>query len=152
MVNRNKIAIPYYDKKRQMANIGPYLTCHNQQRSGLMKGIGILLGTLGVSAFTLSMAFANPGLLPAHPGYPAAGKSPVTGQPTANDPGQANAVGGTTLQAAQQFGADSVKNKVTDPNRARIKQSAGAGRLPEIEGPLNKITPNPAGASSTVIK
>jgi len=117
-----------------------------------MKGIGILLGTLGVSAFTLSMAFANPGLLPAHPGYPAKGKSPVTGQATANDQGQTNAVGGGTLQASQEFGSKSAMNDVSDPNRDRIKKSMGAGRLPEVEGPLNKITPNPAGAKSTVIK
>jgi hypothetical protein len=43
-------------------------------------------------------------------------------------------------------------NDVSDPNRARIKKSAGAGRLPEVEGPLNKTNPNPAGAKSTVIK
>lgn len=117
-----------------------------------MKGIGILLGTLGVSAFTLSMAFANPGLLPAHPGYPAKGKSPVTGQSTANDQGQANAVGGGTLQASQEFGSKSVMNDVSDPNRDRIKKSMGAGRLPEVEGALNKVNINPAGAKSTVIK
>lgn len=117
-----------------------------------MKGIGILLGTLGVSAFTLSMAFANPGLLPAHPGYPAKGKSPATGQSTANDPGQTNATGGGTLQASQEFGSKAVMNDVDDPNRARIQKSMGAGRLPDVEGALNKVTPNPGGAKSTVIK
>ena len=117
-----------------------------------MKGIGIFLGTLGVSAFTLSMAFANPGMLPAHPGYPAKGKSPVTGQDTANDQGQSNAVGGATLQAAQEFGSKAAMNDVSDPNRARIIKSEGAGRLPNVEGPLNKVNINPAGATSTVIK
>ena len=117
-----------------------------------MKGIGIILGTLGVSAITLSMAFANPGMLPAHPGYPAAGKSPVTGQSTANDPGQTNATGDTTLQMSQEFGAKAVMNDVNDPNRARIKESQGAGRLPQVEGPLNNVKINPAGATSTVIK
>jgi hypothetical protein len=38
-----------------------------------MKAIGIILGTVGASCFALSMAFANPGMLPAHPGYPAKG-------------------------------------------------------------------------------
>ncbi|MGD9852692.1 MAG: hypothetical protein AB7T38_15650 [Nitrospirales bacterium] len=118
-----------------------------------MKGIGILLGTLGVSAFTLSMAFANPGLLPAHPGYPAKGVSPATGQSTANDPGQTNATGTGTLEASQGFGSGkAVMNDVDDPNRARILKSEGAGRLPNVEGPLNMVKPNPAGATSTVIK
>jgi len=117
-----------------------------------MKGIGIFLGTLAVSAFTLSMAFANPGLLPAHPGYPAKGKSPVTGQDTANDQGQTNAVGGATLQAAQEFGAKAAMNDVDDPNRGRIQKSMGAGQLPEVDGALNKVKINPAGATSTVIK
>lgn len=118
-----------------------------------MKGIGILLGTLGVSAFTLSMAFANPGLLPAHPGYPAKGTSPATGQSTANDPGQTNAVGMATLEASQGFGSGkAVMNDVDDPNRGRIQKSMGAGQLPEVDGALNKVKANPAGATSTVIK
>jgi hypothetical protein len=117
-----------------------------------MKGIGIFLGTVGASTFALSMAFANPGMLPKHPGYPAAGKSPVTGQATANDPGQANAGGAKGLLSSQEFGTKAAMNEVSDPNRARIKKSAGAGRLPEVEGPLNQTNPNPAGAKSTVIK
>lgn len=117
-----------------------------------MKGIGIFLGTVGASTFALSMAFANPGLLPSHPGYPAAGKSPVTGQATANDPGQTNAGGEKSLLSSQEFGVKEVMNDVSDPNRARIQKSAGAGRLPEVEGPLNKVTTNPGGATSTVIK
>ncbi len=116
-----------------------------------MKGIGILLGTVGITCFTLSLAFANPGMLPKHPGYPAKGKSPVTGQSTANDPGQANAVGTATLQASQGHGAKAAMNDVNDANRARIKKSMGAGRLPETDT-MNTVTINPAGATSTVIK
>ena len=116
-----------------------------------MKGIGILLGTVAASCFALSLEFANPGMLPKHPGYPAAGKSPVTGQSTANDPGQANAVGDKTLNASQQFGAKAAMNDVTDANRARIKKSAGAGRLPVVDS-MNTVPINPAGATSTVIK
>ncbi len=115
-----------------------------------MKAIGIILGTVGASCFALSMAFANPGMLPNHPGYPAKGKSPATGQATANDPGQTNAVGTGTLQAAQEFGAKSVMNEATDVNRARIKKSMGAGRLPETDT-MNTVPINPAGAKSTVI-
>jgi hypothetical protein len=54
--------------------------------------------------------------------------------------------------SSQEFGTQAAINDVSDPNRARIKKSAGAGRLPEVEGPLNKTNPNPAGAKSTVIK
>ena len=117
-----------------------------------MKGIGIFMGTVGASTFALSMAFANPGLLPSHPGYPAAGKSPVTGQATANDPGQTNAGGDKSLLSSQEFGTKAAMNDVNDPNRGRILKSEGAGRLPEVSGPLNKVTTNPAGAKSTVIK
>jgi hypothetical protein len=117
-----------------------------------MKGIGIFLGTVGASTFALSLAFANPGMLPKHPGYPAAGKSPVTGQSTANDAGQPNAGGDKSLLSSQEFGAKAAMNDVSDPNNARILKSGGAGRLPEVSGPLNKVNTNPAGAKSTVIK
>jgi hypothetical protein len=50
--------------------------------------IGMVLALCVVFAGT--MAIANPGMLPAHPGYPmSAAKSPVTGQLVANDPGEA---------------------------------------------------------------
>jgi hypothetical protein len=116
-----------------------------------MKAIGIILGTVGASCFALSMAFANPGMLPKHPGYPAQGKSPTTGQSTANDQGQTNAVGGATLEASQAFGGGkAVVNDVSDANNARIKKSMGAGRLPETDT-MNTVPINPAGATSTVI-
>jgi len=116
-----------------------------------MKAIGIIIGTVGASCFALSMAFANPGMLPQHPGYPAKGKSPATGQSTANDQGQTNAVGQATLEWSQTAGAQHALNQVNDPNRARIKQSMGAGRLPETDT-MNTVPINPAGAKSTVIK
>ena len=113
-----------------------------------MNGIRVLLATVAGTALSVSVAFANPGLLPDHPGYPAQGKSPVTGQSTANDPGQANAAALTT--ASMSYDEASI-NDVDDPNRMRIEKSAGAGLLPEVEGPLNKVHVNPAGATSTVI-
>lgn len=115
-----------------------------------MKGIVICVGTVSAMSFAISMAFANPGMLPQHPGYPAAGKSPVTGQSTANDPGQANATGEKSLLSSQEFGEKAAMNQVEDLNRARIKKSGGAGRLPEVDA-LNNTSPNPAGAKSTVI-
>jgi hypothetical protein len=116
-----------------------------------MKAIGIIIGTVGASCFALSMAFANPGMLPNHPGYPAKGKSPATGQSTANDQGQTNAVGNATLELSQEDGTAHAMNDVSDANRARITKSMGAGRLPQTDT-MNTVPINPAGATSTVIK
>lgn len=116
-----------------------------------MKGLGILCGTVGASVLAISFAFANPALLPKHPGYPAKGKSPVTGQPVANDPGQTNAAGTDTLIKAATSLDKAAVNDVHDPNRLRIKQSRGAGRLPVVDK-VNEVNPNPAGVSSTKIQ
>lgn len=118
-----------------------------------MNGIRLLLATVAGTALTVSVAFANPGLLPNHPGYPAQGKSPVTGQATVNDAGQGNATGQATLNKAAMSHDAASMNDVTNPdaNRMRIIKSAGAGQLPQVEGPLNNVKINPAGATSTVI-
>ncbi|RMH05556.1 MAG: hypothetical protein D6704_09265 [Nitrospirae bacterium] len=116
-----------------------------------MNGGRIFLLAMAGSAFTLSVAFANPALLPSHPGYPAKGVSPVTGQRTAYDEGQSNAAGDQTLSQAATYYDPYTVNNVQDPNRLRIKKSRGAGRLPEVEGALNRVNVNPAGATSTVV-
>ncbi len=104
----------------------------------------LVLGTIATLSgvlFVLSMASANPGLLPKHEGYPMKNSgSPVTGQPTANDPGQSDARGEATLLKS----ADSIKSaqqnlKKTDNDR--IVESAGAGRLPKVQGPQIQIAP-----------
>ena len=113
-----------------------------------MKGIRILLIALAGTAFMASMAFANPAMLPKHPGYPAAAtKSPVDGTRTANDPGQGHA--NAVENASASANASSV-NSVSDANNAR-KTGGSTGRLPSVEGPLNKVKINPGGATSTVI-
>ncbi|WP_454063880.1 hypothetical protein [Candidatus Nitrospira salsa] len=114
-----------------------------------MKAIGIVFGTMGATLLAVSLACANPALLPKHPGYPAKGKSPATGQATANDQGQGNV---TNIGGSSMPGELAAMNDVSDPNRKRVKKSMGAGRLPEVEGPLNKVNINPGGAKSTVIK
>ena len=57
----------------------------------------LLFGTVAMVSgvlFAVSMASANPALLPKHEGYPMKNSgSPVNGQPTANDPGQSDARG-----------------------------------------------------------
>ena len=114
-----------------------------------MKSIRILLIALAGTAFMASMAFANPAMLPKHPGYPAAAtKSPVDGTRTANDAGQGHS--NAVEKAAASANASSL-NSTSDANRARITGGSGAGRLPSVEGPLNKVKINPAGATSTVI-
>ena len=55
----------------------------------------LLFGTVAMVSgvlFAVSMASANPALLPKHEGYPMKNSgSPVNGQATANDPGQSDA-------------------------------------------------------------
>jgi hypothetical protein len=118
-----------------------------------MKSIRLLLIALAGTAFMATVAFANPALLPAKPGYPmAATKSPVDGTRTSHDAGQGNAVGSSATMAASSTADSAAMNMVSDPNRMRIKAAKGAGRLPDVDGPLNRVNPNPAGATSTVIR
>ncbi len=99
------------------------------------------VATLASVLFAFSMASANPALLPKHEGYPMKNDgSPVNGQPTANDPGQKDAHGDSTLLKS----ADSTKHaeqKLVKTDNARITQSQGAGRLPNVQGPQIKIEP-----------
>jgi len=63
----------------------------------------VLLGSLAGTCLIGTVAFANPSLLPDHPGYPMKGsKSPVTDVATANDPGQENLYGQEALTAASK--------------------------------------------------
>lgn len=117
-----------------------------------MKSLRPVLIALAGGAMTASLAFANPGLLPSHAGYPmSATKSPVDGTRTSHDAGQANAVGPEASMKASSF-TNNAMHMMTDENRMRIKSSMGAGRLPEVEGSLNKVDVNPAGAKSTVMQ
>jgi len=106
-----------------------------------MKLVFGTIATVSGVLFALSMASANPGMLPKHEGYPAkASVSPVTGQATANDPGQSDARGDATLNKS----ADSVKSakqNLTKKDNERNAASEGAGRLPKVTGPQIKIEP-----------
>ncbi|HSE58091.1 MAG TPA: hypothetical protein VLA99_05255 [Nitrospiraceae bacterium] len=97
---------------------------------------------LGAVAF-VALAFANPAMLPQHPGYPM-GKAvdPVTGKPLANDPGQTNATGDKALQQAAAFDDVHVKQDLSiNQNDQRIVEKPGAGILPKVQGPQIKIEP-----------
>jgi hypothetical protein len=102
--------------------------------------IGTVASLAGV-LFVCSMASANPALLPKHEGYPMKNDgSPVNGQALANDPGQKDARGETTLQKS----ADSMKNveqKLVKTDNARITEGQGANVLPKVQGPQIKIEP-----------
>ena len=86
--------------------------------------------------FLVSTAFANPAMLPKHPGYPAGNPtSPVTGQSLANDTGQTNAYGESASIAAASAGTEFTEQKLMNQNNQRVKKSTGAGRLPQVDGP-----------------
>ena len=106
-----------------------------------MKLVTAVVATASAVLFGISMAAANPALLPKHDGYPMKNSgSPVTGQPTANDPGQSDAYGTSSLLKS----ADSVKNaeqKLTKTDNERITEGQGAGRLPNVQGPQITIAP-----------
>lgn len=89
-----------------------------------------------------SVASANPSMLPKHEGYPMKNTgSPVNGQPTANDPGQENASGASSLLKAAGFDDHHSKQELVKTDNARITKEQGAGRLPNVEGPDIKIAP-----------
>ena len=104
-----------------------------------------LIGTvaaLAIVGFSVSVALANPAMLPKHEGYPAkAATSPVTGQPLANDSGQTNGGGDKAITKSINSSDNHVEQKLVDPNNHRIKEKHGAGQLPSVQGPQIHIDP-----------
>jgi hypothetical protein len=78
------------------------------------------------------LAMANPAMLPKHPGYPASGEF-------GNDTGQPNLTYNQSIQEAAKSGDTNIAPMLMDPNNARLLEHQGAGRLPIVEGTLNKI-------------
>jgi hypothetical protein len=103
--------------------------------------IGIVATVSGV-LFALSVASANPSLLPKHEGYPMKNSgSPVNGQATANDPGQTNASGEKAELKASAFDDNHVHQNLMKTDNARITTGQGANQLPTVQGPQIKIAP-----------
>ncbi|MBI3602982.1 MAG: hypothetical protein HY205_00830 [Nitrospirae bacterium] len=101
-----------------------------------------ILTILSIGFCAVSLVWANPAMLPKHPGYPAGhAVSPVTGQPLANDPGQTNASGENALLEAATADDGHVAQNLMDENNQRIVQKEGAGQLPKVQGPDIKIEP-----------
>ena len=102
---------------------------------------GTASAVLGV-LFLVSFVFANPAMLPKHPGYPIGNpKDPVRGQSLANDTGQGNAVGIKASSAAAGAATDHATQRLMDPNNKRLKSNRGAGQLPNVDGPKFFSTP-----------
>ncbi|MGH7261221.1 MAG: hypothetical protein ACREI9_11135 [Nitrospiraceae bacterium] len=107
-----------------------------------MRPFWIVMIVALVFGFAASLAFANPEMIPKHPGYPSKKDvSPVTGQPLANDPGQTNAGGDKALRQAAGFDDERSVQNLSDSNNQRIMKSEGAGVLPKVQGPQIKIEP-----------
>ncbi len=107
-----------------------------------MNAFRIALTAALIVGVALALAYANPALLPKHPGYPAGNAvSPVTGQPLANDPGQTNASGEKALVEAATVDDSHTAQNLMDANNQRILQKEGAGRLPKVQGPDIKVEP-----------
>jgi len=108
-----------------------------------MKTSLLIIATFAVALLTISLAVANPDMLPKHPGYPM-GKAvdPVIGQPLANDPGQINATGENSLAKAAAFDDVHVQQSLSiNQNDQRLLEKPGAGLLPKVQGPNIKIEP-----------
>jgi hypothetical protein len=107
-----------------------------------MKTVMVLIAGMFIVALSASLALANPALLPKHEGYPMKNDgSPVTGQPTANDPGQASLNGEKAVLQGAAANQQHVEQHLMDQNNARIAEKAGAGRLPKVQGPQIMIEP-----------
>jgi len=98
---------------------------------------------IALVSLTVSLTFANPTMLPKHPGYPMGNAvDPVTGQSLANDPGQANVGGREALNnAALVDDSRSKQNLLFNQNDERLLEKPGAGLLPKVEGPNITIEP-----------
>lgn len=104
-------------------------------------GINILGGTVLGTALLFGSAFANPSMLPDHPGHPMkALKSPVTGQSLANDPGRTLWTGEKALNESTKADNQRVPSWVEKDTNVTYK---GANVLPELAAgyPDYKINP-----------
>lgn len=106
------------------------------------------LGGLAGTCLIASIAFANPSMIPDHPGHPMKElKSPVTGQALANDHGREvltgqkaldAAIEGENLRAPIQSRAQLSKenpNKVQNPQPSEVKEQSQGKNESEAKEP-----------------
>ncbi|GJL62918.1 MAG: hypothetical protein NPIRA04_15720 [Nitrospirales bacterium] len=94
----------------------------------MKKSQNICLGASMILCTTMwtAVAFANPGLLPDHPGYPMnAAESPVTGKSLANDPGR-----------SQLYEQEALRSSSKDANSEAAKGKNGKDQS------MNDMTPD----------
>lgn len=94
----------------------------------------MLIAVVGVG-YLGSLAYANPAMLPKHPGYPASSDtSPVTNQPLANDPGQLSlTVEQSSLEAASSEDAHVAQRlRGSQDNRMMGAPETGAEATPSM--------------------
>lgn len=103
-----------------------------------LTAIVILAAIFLIGSFALGQM-----LPPKHPGYPMdKAVSPVTGQPLANDPGEANVFGEKALTEAGVFhDKESVQELSISPPTDQRLLGKTPGQLPKVEGPEIKIEP-----------
>jgi hypothetical protein len=111
-------------------------------RRMIMKRYAAMLIVIVGVGYLGSLAFANPAMLPKHPGYPASSDTdPVTGQALANDPGQLSlTVEQSSLEAASSEDAHAAQ-RLRGVQDERILERPGAGILPKVQGPNIAIDP-----------
>ena len=104
-------------------------------------------------ALTAAVAFANPALLPQHPGYPM-GKAtdPVMGQSLANDPGQASAGGESALSKSaalsdrnlsQQLSSDDSDKQLQEKSGVAVQPKAQDSKIDRPTKEPTKVQPSP---------
>ena len=81
-----------------------------------------------------SLAYANPSMLPKHPGYPSAGEN-------ANDTGQKPLTVEQSLSSAAASEDAHTGQMLVDPKNASLLKPQGAGQLPMVQGSQSKIEP-----------
>ncbi|GJL61444.1 MAG: hypothetical protein NPIRA04_00980 [Nitrospirales bacterium] len=85
------------------------------------------------TAFTLSLALANPAMLPSHPGHPMSDlRDPVNNMPLANDPRKEIWTGTEALNKAAASHDESSTQDVSPSEESLTHQ--GAGILPQTKG------------------
>ena len=85
-----------------------------------------------------TLAWANPTMLPKHPGYPSRGEF-------ANDTGQQNLPHAQSLQDAARSGDANIVQQLEDPSNPTLLRQEGAGRVPIGQEPTIKKKNVPLG-------
>ncbi len=98
-------------------------------KNGMKHKSLVLLGSLAGTCLLGTVAFANPSMVPDHPGYPMKeSKSPVSGVSTANDPGRENLYGQNALNAATKEYTEDMKTRrsgVMEANESENQNQIG---------------------------